>query len=137
MLEEIKNIKSGKRQLRQFGLTLGIVLGVWAGLLFFRGRGYYSYLFILSVVFLSLALLAPALLKPVQKIWMTAGICIGWFVTRVILLLLFYLVITPIGILAKIFGKDFLDTKFDRDRDSYWIARVPAKFDKKSYENQF
>ncbi|MBL7131942.1 MAG: hypothetical protein ISS45_11190 [Candidatus Omnitrophica bacterium] len=137
MLEEIKNIKSGKRELRQFGITIGIVLGLLGGLFFLRQKDYYSYLLIFCGTFLFLGLVAPTLLKPIQKIWMSLAIVIGWFVTRAILTVLFYLVVTPIGILARLVGKDFLDIKFDRNTDSYWLAREPAKFDKRSYENQF
>ena len=57
--------------------------------------------------------------------------------TRVILTVLFCLVVTPTGILARMFGKHFLDIKFDRNVDSYWIARKSAAVERKSYENQF
>lgn len=77
------------------------------------------------------------LLKLIQKIWMSLGVLIGWFVTRLILIILFYLIITPIGLLAKLFGKDFLNRKFDKTAGSYWIIRKSTGFDKKSYENQF
>jgi hypothetical protein len=135
--EEIKNIKSGKRELRQFGITLGTVLGLLGSVFFLRGREYYPYFLVLSFAFLFSGLAAPGILKPAQKIWMALGVCIGWVMTRVILAVLFYLVITPIALIAGIFGKRFLDTAFDRTTDSYWIAREPDKFDKKSYENQF
>ena len=137
MFEEIKNIKSGKRKLRQFGIAVGIILGLLGGLSFLREKDYYFYFFIFSVAFLSLGLVAPRLLKPIQKVWMSLAVVIGWFVTRIILIALFYFVVTPIGILAKIFGKRFLDTRFDTNADSYWITREPVKLDKRSYENQF
>lgn len=137
MFEEVRNIKSGKNQLRQFGVTVGIVLGLWAGLFLLRAKDYYLYFLIFSVIILFLGLIAPALLKPIQKVWMSLAIFIGWLVTRLILIILFYFVVTPIGILARIFGKRFLDIKFKRDVDSYWIARAAAKLDKASFENQF
>ena len=137
IIEGIRNIKSGKKELRQFGVTLGIVLGLLGGLFLLRQKDCYFYFFIFSAVFLFLCLIAPIVLKPVQKVWMSLAIIIGWFVTRAILTVLFYLVVTPIGILARLVGKDFLDIKFDRNTDSYWLAREPAKFDKRSYENQF
>ena len=137
MFKEIKNIKSGKRELRQFGVTIGIVLGLLGGLFFLRQKDFYAYFLIFSAAFFISGLVLPALLKPVQKIWMSLAIVIGWFMTRVILTVLFYLVVTPTGILAKIFGKQFLNIKFDRNMDSYWIARKPAAVESKSYENQF
>jgi len=137
MLEEIKNIKSGKRELRQFGIVLGIALGLFAALFFIREKHYYSYFVILSMAFLFLGLALPIALKPIQKIWMSLGIFIGWLLTRLILIILFYFVVTPIGILARIFGEDSLDTRLDKNTDSYWIAKPTVKFNKESYEHQF
>lgn len=137
MFEQIKNIKSGKKELRQFGIALGVVLGLLGGLFFLHGKGYYFSFFILSAMLLFFGLVLPTLLKPIQKVWMSLAIVIGWFMTRVILTVLFYLVVTPIGILARIFGKRFLDIRFNRNVDSCWIARKPVRFDKRSYENQF
>lgn len=137
VIEEIRNIKSGKSQLRQFGIAVGIALGLLGLLLFLRQKEYYPYFLILSFVFLLLGLAMPFFLKPLQKIWMSLAILIGWFVTRIILIILFYVVVTPIGILARLWGKDFLDIKFDKNMDGYWIARAPIKSDKRSYENQY
>ena len=137
MFEEIKNIKSGEKELRQFGIALGIVLGLLGGLFFLRQKDYYIYFLIFSITFLFVDLIKPILLKPIQKIWMTLALLISWCVTRLILIILFYLVVTPIRILARIFGKEFLDTRFNEGADSYWIAREATKFDKRSYENQF
>jgi hypothetical protein len=137
IIEEIKSIKSGKRELRQFGITIGIVLGLLGLLFLWREKEWFSYLLIVSIVFLSIGLVLPLLLKPVHKIWMVLALLIGWLVTRVIIIVLFYLVVTPIGLLARLFGKDFLDTKIDRDVNSYWIPRKTIKVDKRNYENQF
>ncbi|MBL7129783.1 MAG: hypothetical protein ISS45_00015 [Candidatus Omnitrophica bacterium] len=137
IIEGIRNIKSGKKELRQFGVTLGIVLGLLGGLFLLRQKDCYFYFFIFSAVFLFLCLIAPIVLKPVQKVWMSLAIIIGWFVTRVILTVLFYLVVTPISILARVVGKDFLDLRFDRNAKSYWIPKKLTKFDKRSCENQF
>ena len=137
MLEEIKNIKSGRKELRQFGITVGAVLGLLGGLFFWRKHAYYFYFFVTSATFFSLALTMPGLLKAIQKIWMTLAIIISWIITRIILIILFYLVVTPIGIVARIFGSKFLEKGFDRNADSYWIAVKPVKIDKCRYENQF
>ena len=57
--------------------------------------------------------------------------------TRVILIILFYGILTPIGLIARLCGKDFLDKKVNKITKSYWILRTTAECDKKSYENQF
>ena len=115
IIEEIKNIKSGKKELRQFGITIGVVLGLLGSWFLWRDRDGGYLLLIIATLFLSLGLILPNLLKPLQKLWMTLAVLLGWLMTRIILIILFYLVVTPIGLLAKICGKDFLNRKFNRD----------------------
>ena len=135
--EEIKNIKSGRSELKKFGITMGIVLGLLGGFLLWRGKVYYPIFFIISTLFLVLGLTLPVLLKPIQKIWMILAVLMGWFMTRIILIILFYLIVTPIGLLARLFGKDFLNRKYDGDANTYWIPKKDTPADKKNYENQF
>jgi uncharacterized protein involved in cysteine biosynthesis len=137
-IEGIKDIKNGMPELRKFGVTVGIALCLAAGLLWWRGKDYYLYFLVISLIFLLVSLITPILLKPIHKIWMILAILLGWLTTRVILIILYYLIITPIGILARLFGKDFLDLKFKKNAaDSYWISRGAFKFDKKNYERPF
>lgn len=135
--EEIKNIKSGKKDLRTFGITMAIALGVLGLLFLWRGRSFYPYLFILSAAFLILGVVAPIILKPVQKAWMTFAIIMGWFMTRLILSILFYLVFTLMALVARLFAKRFLDLKIDRSSTSYWKYREPRELIKQDYERQF
>ncbi len=137
LLDEIKAIKSGKTELRKFGITLGIVFGLLGGLFLWREKSYYFYLFILSAFFLFFGLVLPVLLKPIHKIWMGLALVLGSIMTRVILSVLFYLVITPLGLISKLSGKDFLDLKFDKSASSYWIQRKKITFEKSNYEKQF
>ena len=137
IVEEIRNIKSGKSELKKFGITIGIVLGLMGMWFLWREKGGSYALLVSSLVFLSLSFIYPLLLKPVQKLWMSLAVLLGWLMTRVILIILFYLVVTPIALLAMLCGKDFLNTKLDRNAKSYWIKRTAATSDKKSYENQF
>ena len=137
IIEEIKNIKSGKRELRQFGMTIGLVLGLLGSWFLWRNKEGGSLLLITATLFLSLGFIMPRLLKPLQKLWMTLAVLLGWLMTRIILTILFYLVVTPIGLLAKVSGKDFLNRKFNSDASSYWIPRKAITPEKRNYENQF
>lgn len=132
-----KNTKSAGAELRKFGVTVGIFLGLLGGLFLWRGRNYFSYFFILSAAFLLLGLFMPIALKPIHKVWMGLVMRLGLLMTKVILSILFYLVVTPIGVLARLFGKDFLNSNFDKKADSYWIPKKAVKFEKDSYEKQF
>jgi len=137
IIEEIKNIKSGKRELRQFGITIGLVLGLLGSWFLWRNKEGGSLLLIAATLFLSLGFILPRLLKPFQKLWMTLAVLLGWLMTRIILTILFYLVVTPIGLLAKVSGKDFLNRKFNSNASSYWIPRKAITPEKRNYENQF
>jgi hypothetical protein len=136
LLEEIKEIKSGKRDLRNFGLVMGVALGVLGGLLLWRGKDTYTYFFIVSAVFILLGLIIPSVLKPLQKIWMVFAVILGWFMTRLILSILFYAVFTSIRLISGLMGKKFLGSE-NISRESYWIKRDSTPFDKKNYERQF
>jgi hypothetical protein len=68
---------------------------------------------------------------------MTLAILIGWFMTRIILSILFYLVLTPTRLLARLFGKQFLDLKMDNSKKSYWNYRESKELKKSEYERQF
>jgi hypothetical protein len=137
MRKETGMAKSRKAELRTFGLVVGIAFAVLGGLLLWRRKDHPRYLLALSGAFLFFALCAPQLLGPVRKVWMTLAAALGWVTTRVILSLLFYLVITPVGFAAKLAGKRFLDLEFERDAHSYWMRREHHEKSMKNYERQF
>ena len=137
VIEEINNIKTEKKELRKFGITIGIALCLWGAVFFWRDKDYYSYFFILSAVFLFLGLVLPPLLKPVYKIWIIFARYMNWFITRIILVVLLYFIFTPIGFIAKLFGKDFLDLKFREKSSTYWILKDKIGREKRDYEKQF
>lgn len=137
LIEEIKNIKSDKRDLRNFGITFGIVLGILAGALWWKGKETYIVFLIASTVFFFFGFVLPGLLKPLQKAWMAFAVVIGFFMTKVILSILFYIVFTFIGLGSRLLGKKFLDLKPDKSRKSYWVYRESEPFIKEKYEKQF
>lgn len=137
MLEEIKKIRSERKELRGFGITIGIILFVLGGYLWWRGNDSYLIIFIISGVFLFFGLLFPFILLPVHKVWMTLAILIGFIMTRVILSFLFYFLISPLSLVSRLFGRKFLDLGFIPGENSYWIYRSQKPFSKESYEKQF
>ena len=137
ILEEIKNIKSEKKDLRDFGITFGVVLGILAGALWWKGKDTYAIFAMFSAAFFFFGLVLPRLLKPLQKGWMMFAVILGWFMTRLILCVLFYVVFTSIGGISRMFGKQFLNLKGDKSKQSYWIYREHMPFDRERYEKQF
>jgi hypothetical protein len=137
IIDEIKAIRSGTKELRQFGVTIAAALCLIGGWLWWKESGWYSYLLIAAAAVLATALLVPRLLKPFQKCWMVLGLCMGLVVTGVLMVVLFYLVVTPIGLLMRLRGMDPLKRSFDREAESYWIPRDAGTADRKNYERQF
>ena len=137
IVDKIKKIKSDTRTLRRFGIVVGIAFAVIGALLWRRGSGLTVYFLAVAGALVLLGLVAPAVLKPVQKAWMTVAILIGWVMTRVILFVLFYLAITPIALLARLLGRDILDRKFDKAATTYWTERPAHPHDRSQYEKQF
>ena len=137
LLDDIKNIRSSRRDLRNFGLTVGIALVVLGVIFFFLEKQGYIVLLALGAAFVLVGLTIPIILKPLQKIWMTLAVIIGWFMTRVILSILFFVIITPIGLIARLFGKRFLELQTSDSQDSYWNYREEKEPERTDYERQF
>ena len=137
MIEELKNIKSEKSDLRKFGVTIGVILLIIAGFLFWSGKESLQILFTLGAVLLILGFTIPVILKPIYWIWMIFATILGWFMTRLILSLLFYVVITPIGLISRLFGKQFIELKWNKRNSTYWNYRSGGVFEKEKYEKQF
>ena len=137
MIEEINKIKSEKTDLRKFGITIGIVLAIIAGFLFWKEIESSQPFIIVGIALFLLGFLTPVFLKPIYWIWMVFAIVLGQIMTWVILSLLFYFIFTPIGLIARLFRKQFLELKWDRQEITYWNYRSMGEFVDDKYEKQF
>jgi len=137
IFEKIKSIKSTKQELVKFGIILGILFVIIGLILLCRGKSYAKYILILSGLFFFLGLVIPISLKKLYKLWIITAIILEFFMTRFILIIFFYLIITPIGILGRLFGMKFLDLKIKKNAESYWTNKEEKEFKKDNYERQF
>jgi multisubunit Na+/H+ antiporter MnhG subunit len=137
MFEEIKNIKTGKKDIRSFGITFGIIFLIIAGFLYYQEKDSFQLFIYLAGSFSGLGIILPIILKPFYMVWMIFAVILGWFMTKVILSLLFYLIITPIGLFLRIIGKDLLDLKEKKQQKSYWNMRNSEEEQNQNYEKQF
>ena len=137
LIDEIRNIKESKSDLRKFGLTVGIALTLLGIVLMLLHKSSNLYFLSTGILLVILALIFPKILKPLNKVWMALALIMGWIMTRVILSILFYLALTTISLLAKLFGKKFLDLKMDRSKETYWIKREIKKVTPAELERQF
>ena len=86
-----------------------------------------------SLIFLILGLLNSKILAPLNKLWFKFGIFIGKIIAPLIMGIIFFLVVTPIGFLMRLFGQDVLNLKYNKNK-SYWIEKNGPK---SKMRNQF
>ena len=108
---------------RSFGLVFFVVfliIGLWP--LLDEGQFKIWSLFF-SLFFLVLGLLNSKLLTPLNLLWTKFGILLGNVFAPIVMSFIFFLVVTPIGLLVRIMGRDLLRTKYNKSGKSYWIKR--------------
>ena len=88
---------------------------------------------VISLIFLLLGLINSKILTPVNKIWFKLGIFLGNIISPIIMAIVFFLVVTPIGLIMKVLRKDLLNLKFN-SKKSYWIEKNGPK---SKMKNQF
>ena len=135
--EEYQQLDRSPRALRRFGLTIGSLLLLLGALLFWRHHRGAALLFASPGGFLLiLAGVAPLLLKWLHGPWMILSLALGWVMSRILLTIAFFLIVTPIGLLQRLFGKRPLEIGFRTGPTSYWQPR-PAQPPPADYEKQF
>ena len=135
--EEFQYISSTNRDVRNFGLLVGGVLAAIGGWMLYKDSSLSSYFLGAGGLLVVLGLVAPAVLRPLQRVWMKMAVVMGFIMTRVILGFLFFLVFVPIGLLGRMFGKQFLEVKIDRSAQTHWNYRPKEPLDKSRIEAQF
>ena len=118
---------------RSFGLVFFVVFLALALYPLTYSSEIRLWLLIISLVFLVLGLSKSKILNPLNKLWFKFGILLGKIVSPVIMGIIFFLVVTPIGIFMRLLGKDLLNLKFN-SKKSYWIEK---KDQKSKMKNQF
>jgi hypothetical protein len=122
--------------LRRFGLTTGSAFLFLGGLFIFRDRFAGWPLVYLGAFMVVLSVLAPSLLRFGYRPWMRLAGFLGSISSRILLSLLFFLVLTPMGLLQRLFGKQPIDLRFKTDDATYWQKRT-GSWTPADYEKQF
>ncbi len=114
-----------------------VALVIIATSLFLRRKSGYFWLYSMALLFILLGNFSAGFLKPVYIAWMKLAYVLGWINTRLLLCLIFYLVITPIGLVLKLFNNgDLLDKRIDVKKKSYW-KKTDAVSNIADFEKQF
>jgi len=137
MYDDLKNIRKDNKAIRDFGILIGFILLIIAGILFYKERESYELIILLGVTSIGIGLGKPIILKPFYSVWMYFSVVLGWLMTRLILGLLFYVVVSPIGFISRLFGKEFLELKDSSLNSSYWNYKDSRRISHKDFEKQF
>lgn len=135
--DEYQKLDRSPAALRRFGFTIGTVLLLLGVLFLWRPRAAGWPLSTSGGLILLVALAWPAALKTLHRAWMTVALALGWVMTSVILTVVFFLVVTPLGFLQRVFARPALELSFKKDAPSYWKKRDPRPLDAAEYERQF
>ena len=115
-----KKIKIGSN--RSFGLVffvIFLIISIWPLL---DNQDIRIWSLIVSLIFLILGILNSNILKPFNKIWFKFGMFLGGIVSPIVMSLVFFLVVTPTGFLMRLFNKDLLKLKKNKN-NTYWLAK--------------
>lgn len=130
-------LKATDKEARVFAvcqLLLAMIVAWWL-----HGRGYHNATFALlgfSIVVAIVGLIRPHLTTPLYALWMLAAFPIGWVMSYVVASIVYFAVITPIGLLLRVFGRDSMGRSLDADSSSYW-SECQTTTDPKQYFRQF
>ena len=108
---------------KSFGILFGlvfIIISVWP---LFYSNSLRIWSLILVIIFFLLAFLKPSLLKSFNNAWIKLGELLGRIIAPIIMAIVYFLILTPISLLVRLFGKDLIGLKFSNDIKSYWIKR--------------
>ncbi|MFC1667669.1 polyprenol monophosphomannose synthase [Candidatus Omnitrophota bacterium] len=122
------------KEMRRFGFSLALAMNILGAIVFYRSRTHFMWFTAFGCFNLTFAILYPSVLTPIKKILDNVILIIGQLVNVITSLVAFYLIFTPIALLLRLFGKDFLNQRIDRKALSYWTKIKKASFLKASYE---
>ena len=108
---------------RNFGLfffVVFLIVGIWP---LTSGESIRIWFINISAIFLILGLMNSKLLTPLNKLWLKLGIILGIVIAPIVMGVVFFLVVTPIGLVMRLLGKDLINKKYDKKIKTYWIDR--------------
>lgn len=128
-------IKQGSE--RGFGLVFCVVFLIITGFVYYKSGTINYWLLSVAIAFGLIALTVPKVLKPLNFVWFKFGMLLGHIIAPLVMMIIFFLVVTPIGLLMRVFGKDSLRLKRTLVNNSYWIKREDNPEAPPSMKNQF
>jgi hypothetical protein len=121
----------------KFGVFFFAIFAVLAAYSFWKvWHGIFLIALLVSVLLAATTLLAPKLLSPLNRFWFELGELIGKMVSPILLGFIFFVLITPVSLITRLFGRDELKM-LKRSVNSYWVDRLPDGISSDSFKNQY
>ena len=116
-------LSADRRELRRFGLTIGALIALLFGLILPSLREHHLpvWPWVAGAILVLGGLLRPAALRYVYAAWTALGHALGWLNSRIVLTIVFYVLIVPMGVVLKLFGRDPMARRWDPKAESYWV----------------
>ena len=114
---------SSKSTNKSFGLLFFIVfliLGLWP---LKNGENFNYYFILISLIFLILGIINSSLLTPLNRLWVKFGEILGLIIAPIVMAIVYFIILTPVSLIVRLFGKDLLGINFTKNSNSYWIER--------------
>jgi predicted membrane metal-binding protein len=122
---------------RSFGLVFAVVFLIVALLPLWGGGDIRIWALIVAVIFVVVSFTVPKVLRPLNRVWFLFGLLLHKVVSPIVMGFLFFITVTPIGLIMRALGKDPLHQAMDKDADTYWIAVDREKAAQSSMRNQY
>jgi hypothetical protein len=129
--------ETGPGSNRSFGLVMAAVAAIFGCLPLLRLAPPHWWLIGIAVAFAAFALVVPRALYPLNYLWFRLGLLLHRVMSPLIIGAVFFLCVTPIGLILRLVGKDVLSLRRRADLASYWIARDPPGPEPGTMTNQF
>ena len=108
---------------KKFGILFGLIFLIiyfWPVL---SGSSFKVWPLIISIIFFTITYIKPIIFKPFNIAWIKFGEILGLIIAPVVMALVYFMILTPVSLIVRIFGKDLLGLKFSKKQDTYWIKR--------------
>jgi hypothetical protein len=120
--DELKSLDLSRKSLTSFVIV--ILVAATIGWYFLYQSTVAGILFPVLMIYLIAGWFFNPILKPFYLIWMSLAFTLGWFMSRLLLSVVYYVILTPIGFFLRMTGKTFLEKSFNKNADSYWIKKT-------------
>lgn len=137
ILYEIRHLNKSRTALRNFTLALGILSMGLSALAWMKSNAVWPLWGVAGLILVLVAFGVPNLMMPFYVLIASVAAVIGYFLSRLILIVIFLILVTPISLIMRLIGKDPMQRRIDKKRSSYWIERPRISRSKTDYEKLF